>query len=120
MGYVLAVPDSPAVLLLDHRRVVEAPRLLNVRRLQVVSHNHILLSGQRNRPPMTLCKHAARDRRLRTVHSFPWRISRVAIPPPAACGLAVILAVGEPMIVVGLTLLTVRVASRLAEVGCPA
>ncbi len=46
MGYVLAVPDSPAVRLLDHRRVVEAPRLLNVRRLQVVSHNHILLSAK--------------------------------------------------------------------------
>ena len=45
MGYVLAVPDSPAVRLLDHRRVVEAPRLLNVRRLQVLSHNHILLSS---------------------------------------------------------------------------
>jgi hypothetical protein len=71
VGYVLAVPDSPAVRLLDHRRVVEAPRLLNVRRLQVVSHNHILLSAQRSRPPMTLCKHAARDRRIPTVHSFP-------------------------------------------------
>src|SRR6266849_7256634 len=45
VGYVLAVPDSPAVRLLDHRRVVEAPRLLNVRRLQVVSHNHVLLSA---------------------------------------------------------------------------
>ncbi len=71
MGYVLAVPDSLAVRLLDHRRVVEAPRLLNIRRLQVVSHNHILLSAQRSRPPMTLCKHAARDMRIPTVHSFP-------------------------------------------------
>ncbi len=79
VGYVLAVPDSPAVRLLDHRRVVEAPRLLNVRRLQVVSHNHILLSA----------KEADRRRltgamQLRTcveaVHSFPWKISRAAIP----------------------------------------
>jgi len=43
MRDVLAVPDSLAVRVLDHCGEVEAPRLLNVRRLQVGSHNPILL-----------------------------------------------------------------------------
>lgn len=54
MRDVLAVPDFLAVRLLDHSGVVEAPRLLNVRRVQVGSHKPILLQAQRGRPPMTL------------------------------------------------------------------
>jgi len=46
VGDVLAVPDSLAVRPPDDRGVVEASRLLNVRRLQVGSHNPILLSAQ--------------------------------------------------------------------------
>src|SRR5713101_8005346 len=72
MGDVLAVPDSLAVRLLDDSRVVEAPRLSNVRRLQVGSHNHpILLSAQRGRPAMTHWKYAVRDRRVQAFHHFP-------------------------------------------------
>ena len=47
---VFAAPDPLAVRLLDHCRVVEAPRLLNVGRLQVGSHEPILLSAQRSGP----------------------------------------------------------------------
>jgi hypothetical protein len=51
VGDVLAVPDPLAVRLLNHCRVVEAPRLLNVGRFQVGSHEPILLSARRSRPP---------------------------------------------------------------------
>ena len=58
VGDVLAIPDSLAVRLLDHRCVVEAPRLLNVRRLQVRSHITHSAPRERNRPPMTDREHA--------------------------------------------------------------
>jgi hypothetical protein len=35
--------------------------LLNVRRMQVETHNPILLSAQRSRPPMTHWRNAALD-----------------------------------------------------------
>jgi hypothetical protein len=43
---VLAAPDSLAVRLLDHGGVVEAPSLLNACRLQVVSHEPIVLHAK--------------------------------------------------------------------------
>ncbi len=52
MGDVLATPDSLAVRLLEDCRVVEAPRLLNVRRLQVGSH--IIHSAPRERNSRTM------------------------------------------------------------------
>jgi hypothetical protein len=51
VGDVLAAPDSLAIRLLNHCRVVEATRLLNVRRLQVGSHEPILLYAQGSRTP---------------------------------------------------------------------
>lgn len=64
MGNVLAAPDSLAVRLLDHCRVVEAARLLNVRGLQVGSHITHSAPRERQHPPMTLWKHAEGEIRL--------------------------------------------------------
>ena len=71
---MLAVPDTLAVRLLDDRRVVEAPCLLNVRRLQVETHNPILLSAQRSRPPTTF---AATKGRHAAARHFPLIAMRV-------------------------------------------
>lgn len=61
VGDVLATPDSLAVRLLDHCRVVEASRQLNVGRFQFGSHTTHSAPRERNRPPMTVWKRAERE-----------------------------------------------------------
>ena len=63
---VLAAPDSQTVCLLDHSSEVEAPRLLNVRRLQGGSHvTHSAprerTDGQRNSGSMPHSRFASRQ-----------------------------------------------------------
>ena len=81
VGDVLAAPDSLAVRPLDDCREIEAPRLLNVRRLEVGSHIIHSAPRERNRPPKTgleTCQREIASRLGRALNEWTGRGRRAA------------------------------------------